>query len=243
MAGFPVLVGIGMGVALLLIALLLRRAILHVPDSWVAVTRDPRLHTVRRLIPGPRTALRWPFLEDLWGWLDTAPRVLSGRTTGVRSADGIPIEVEWNVSFRLNPLAIPPGNRPAALRALLRNPDDLIRLHLEDVLRTRMGEEPLERLCAGDRREFLAGRIRAGLVRRLADQGVEVQRVMLGAIHPPVESQQARILQEALRQLTPEDAQRMAELARVHILGAEEGFLILPLPASSAGPDARSRAA
>jgi len=114
---------------------------------------------------------------------------------------------------------------------------------MEDVLRARMGKEPLERLCAGDRREALAERIRAGLVRRLYNQGIEVQRVMLGAIYPPVESQQARILQEMLRQLTPEDAQRMAELARVHILGAEEGFLIVPLPASSAGPDARSRAA
>ncbi len=243
MGSFPFLMWIGVGAALIWMAFLLRHAILYVPDSRVAVIRDPRLHTVRRLIAGPRVVFLWPVLESLWGWLDAASCILPGRTTGVRSADGIPVEVEWKVSFQLDPLAIPPENRPAALRALLRNPDDLIRLHLEDVLRTRMGEEPLERLCAGDRREFLAGRIRAGLVRRLADQGVEVQRVMLGAIHPPVESQQARILQEALRQLTLEDAQRMAELARVHILGAEEGFLILPLPASSAGPDARSRAA
>ncbi len=119
----------------------------------------------------------------------------------------------------------------------------MIRLHLEDVLRARMGQEPLECLCAGDRRGALAERIRAGLVHRLYDQGIEVRRVMLGAIYPPAESQQARILQEVLRQLTPEDAQRMAQLARVHILGAEEGFLIVPLPAPSTGPDARSRAA
>ncbi|WP_448593084.1 SPFH domain-containing protein, partial [Thermoflexus hugenholtzii] len=240
---FPVLIGIGAGAALLLTAFLLRRLILCVPDSQVAVTRDPRLHTVRRLIVGPRRALRWPFLEALWGRLDTTPRALSGRAIGVRSAEGIPIEVEWTVVFRLDPLAIPPENRPAALRILLQDPEGPIRLHLEDVLRTRMGQEPLERLCAGDRRETLAERIRAGLVRRLYHQGIEVRRVMLGAIHPPMESQQARILQEILRQLTPEDAQRMAELARVHILGAEEGFLIVPLPASSAGPDARARAA
>jgi|GEM_PF-1328842 len=243
MGGFPVLMGIGAGVALILMTFLLRRAILYVPDSRVAVTRDPRLHTVRRLIVGPRRALRRPFLETLWGWLDTAPRALSGRTGGVRSADGIPLEVEWKLIFRLDPLAIPPGNQRVALQTLLQDPEGLIRLHMEDVLRARMGKEPLERLCAGDRREALAERIRAGLVRRLYNQGIEVQRVMLGAIYPPVESQQARILQEMLRQLTPEDAQRMAELARVHILGAEEGFLIVPLPASSAGPDARSRAA
>ncbi|WP_448595755.1 SPFH domain-containing protein [Thermoflexus hugenholtzii] len=243
MGGFPVLMWIGAGAALILMAFLLRRLVLYVPESRVAVMRDPRLHTVRRLIPGPRVALRRPSLEVLWGWLDTAPRLLSGRTGGVRSADGIPLEVEWKVIFHLDPLSIPPENRPVALRTLLQGPEGLIRLHLEDVLRTRMGKEPLDRLCAGDRREALAERIRAGLIRRLYDQGIEVRRVMLGAIYLPVESQQARIVQEVLRQLTSEDAQRMAELARVRILGAEEGFLIVPLPASSAGPDARSHAA
>ncbi len=110
MGGFPVLMWIGAGAALILLAFLLRRAILYVPAMRVAVTRDPRLHTVRRLIAGPCVALRHPFLETLWGWLDTAPRLLSGRTEGVRSADGISLEVEWKLIFRLNPLAIPPGN-------------------------------------------------------------------------------------------------------------------------------------
>jgi len=204
------------GIAIALAGFALSRAILRVPALRVAVIRDPHLHTVRRLIHGPRTAFLLPGPEEVWGWMDTAPRALRGQITGVDSADGLPLDVEWRVIFRLDPEAIPPANRPAALRALLYHPEELLRLHLEDLLRARFGEETAAALTAGRQREILAERVRAGLARRLQDQGIEVGRVMLGAIRLPEESRKSRILREALGQLTREDLQR---LAHVHILG------------------------
>lgn len=215
----------------------LQKARIRVPELRAAVLWNRRRQALGRVLVGPGTYWILPGVEQVWGWLDLQPHILVGVTREIAPANGVPVEVEWHAIFRIRPSHIPPEDRPEILRALLKDPEGLIRTRMEHILRVRAGAKRIEDLLTGSGQQRLSDEALTELRRRLLPSGIEIRHVLVRAIRPPQEYQRARIqaqalhtVREALQQFTDADLQRVLNLERVRILGAEEGFMILPLP-------------
>ncbi|MFN3929286.1 MAG: SPFH domain-containing protein [Thermoflexus sp.] len=230
-------------------ALLLRSLWVAVPELRAAVLWNRWHQGLGRVLVGPGIYAILPGVERIWGWLDLQPRVLSGVTREIVSADGMPLEIDWQVIYRIDPFRILPENRSVILHALTKDAGSMVRIWMEESLRARVGSQVVGDLITGGLQR-LAGRVHADLSRRMATRGIEISAVMLRAIRPPLDYQRALIqarafdvLREALRQFTDQDLQRVMDLERVRILGAEEGLLILPLPGATDTMSSEQRAA
>lgn len=232
--------GLAIAAALLLWGLILaivgRRAIVSIQEMEVGVVYNRTDHAFARFLPPGRHWLI-PFAEQVGAVISTASQTANGRCLGVQSSGGIVLDVEWSLSFNLNPFKIPAATRAKAARSLPGKAAAMAVKHVNNCLRHVIGEYTIDQLCRPGVQKRLERQVRQLAAERLANLGFELSRVMIGAIQMPphvkatLEEAHQRALQAeneamALARLqtvvshfSDADMARLMELERIHVLG------------------------
>jgi len=241
----------------LILGILGRRAAVSIHEMQVGVVYNRANHAfVRFLSPGRHWLI--PFAEQVGALISTAPQTANGRCLGVQSSGGIVLDVEWSLSFNLNPFKIPAGTRPKLARSLPRQATAMAVKHVNNCLRHVIGQYTIDQLCQAGVQKRLERQVRQLAAERLADLGFELSRIMIGAIEMPphvkaaLEAAHRRALQAeneawalarlqtVVSQFSDADMARLMELERIHVLGQNGVTLLYAMAAPPAREDANS---
>lgn len=253
--------GVVVAAALFLSGLVLwmvgRRAVVLIHEMEVGVVYNRVDHAFARFLSPGRHWLV-PFVEQVGAHISTAPQTASGRCLGAQTSGGIVLDVEWSLSFNLNPFKIPAEACPRLARSLPRKAVAIAVKHVNHCLRHVIGEYTIGQLCQPGAQKRLERQVRQLAAERLADLGFELARVMLGAIEMPphvkatLEAAHQRALQaeneaNALARLqtvishfSDADMARLMELERIHVLGQNGVTLLYATAVPMAREDASS---
>jgi regulator of protease activity HflC (stomatin/prohibitin superfamily) len=208
----------------------------NVPELETAVVYRTDSETFARfLAPGRHWIM--PFVERLGTNISTASAAVKGNCVNAETMGGIPLTIDWSLSYKLDPFRIPAGSRPKLARSLPRKAATIARNHVNNCLRHVIGDYPVEVLSQPGMIKRLERETRQLAAARLADMGFEVSRVMLGAIEMPpqvraalseayeqqvrteYEAQSLARLHQVISQFSEADVQRLLELERIYKLG------------------------
>ncbi len=215
----------------------------NVPElETAAVYRTDSDTFARFLAPGRHWIM--PFVERLGTNISSAATAVKGKCIHAETTGGIPLTIDWSLSYKLNPFLIPAGSRPKLARSLPRKAPTIARSHINNCLRHVIGDYPVEALSQPGMIKRLERETRQLAAARLADMGFEVSRVMLGAIEMPPqvrvalseayeqqvrtehEAQSLTRLHQVISQFSEADVQRLLELERIYKLGQNGVSLI-----------------
>lgn len=242
---------------ILMLWVLGRRAIVRIPEMEVGVAYNTADRAFTRfLAPGRHWLI--PFIEQANFTISTAPETVNGRCLGVQTSGGIALDVEWSLSYNLNPFRIPAANRPKLARSLPRKASSIAAKHVNNCLRHVIGEYTVDQLCQPGMQKRLERQVRQLVAERLADLGFELTRVMIGAVAMPPqvkaaleaahqhtlqaehEAKALARLQMVVSQFSDADMERLMELERIHVLGQNGVTLLYAAAVPAAREDANS---
>ncbi len=186
----------------------------RVPELETAVVYRTDSETFARfLAPGHYWIM--PFLERIGGSIPTAPGMVTGQCINAETTGGIPLTLEWSLSYKLNPFQITADARPKLARSLQHKAGNIARNHVNNCVRHVIGNYTIETLSQPHTIKRLEREIRQQTAARLAKLGFEVSRIMLGAIEMPaqVRAALAETYQQQIR--TEREAQSLARLHQV----------------------------
>jgi len=233
--------------ALLLAAVWAARRWLYVtvPELETAVIYRTDSETFARfLAPGRHWIV--PFMERVGTPISTASATVKGQCVNAETMGGIPLTLEWSLSYKLNPFRIPANNRPKLARTLPHKAGTAARNHVNNCIRHVIGDYPVAMLSEPGMVKRLEREVRQLAATRLADMGFEVSRVMLGAVEMPMqvraalaesyeqkvrtehEAQSLARLHQVVSQFSETDMQRLLELERIYKLGENGVTMIYP---------------
>jgi regulator of protease activity HflC (stomatin/prohibitin superfamily) len=240
------------GLSLLTVWVVRRWMYVSVPELETAVVYRTDSETFAHfLAPGRHWIM--PFTEKLGESISIASASVNGQCANAETTGGIPLTIDWSLSYKLDPFRIPAENRPKLARSLPRKVATIARNHVNNCVRHVIGDYPVEALSQPGMIKRLEREVRQLAAARLADLGFEISRVMLGAIEmpPPVRSamteaysQQVRTEHEAqslarlhqvISQFSEADVQRLLELERIYKLG-ENGVTLFYTPPAYVPP-------
>ncbi|MEJ2749529.1 MAG: SPFH domain-containing protein [Anaerolineae bacterium] len=168
-----------------------------VPELETAVVYRTDGQTFARfLAPGRHWIM--PLAEKLGESISTASGAVKGQCVNAETTGGIPLTIDWSLSYKLNPFRIPAENRPKLARSLPRKATTIARNHVNNCIRHVIGDYPVEALSEPGMIKRLEREVRQLAAARLADLGFEISRVMLGPVEMP--SQVRMALAEAYEQ-------------------------------------------
>lgn len=231
--------------------------IVHIYEMEVGVVYHRGNQAFARFL---RPGRHWliPFVERVGAVISTAPETVNGRCSGVQTSGGIIVDVDWSLSFHLDPFQIPAANRPKLARSLPRQAGSIATKHVNNCLRHVMGEYTIDQLCQPGAQKRLERQVRQLAAGRLAELGFKLSRVMVGAIEMPPQvkaaleaayqralqaENDARILarlQTVVNHFSDADMQRLMELERIHVLGQNGVTLLYAAATPVAREDASS---
>ena len=203
----------------------------------------------RFLAPGRHWIM--PFTEKLGQSISTAAGSASGQCVQAETTGGIPLTIDWTLSYKLNPFRIPVENRPKLARTLPHKAGTIARNHVNNCIRHVIGDYPVEAISEPGMIKRLEREVRQLAAARLADLGFEISRVMLGPVEMPPqvrtalaeayeqklniehEAQSLARLHKVISQFSEADVQRLLELERIYKLG-ENGVTLFYTPAMAA---------
>lgn len=223
-----------------------------VPELETAVVYRTDGETFARfLAPGRHWIM--PFVEKLGESISTATATVNGQCGQAETTGGIPLTIEWSLSYKLDPFRIPSGNRPKLARSLPRKAAAIARNHVNNCIRHVIGDYPVEALSQPGMIKRLEREVRQLTAARLADLGFEISRVMLGPVEMPSqvraalaeayeqqvrtehEAQSLSRLHQVISQFSEADVQRLLELERIYKLG-QNGVTLVYTPAQYVPP-------
>ena len=190
-----------------------------------------------------------PFLEKVGDLIPIDPGSVNGRCDSIQTIGGLPLSIEWTISYNLNPFRIPPENRPKLARNLPNKSGKIVQKHANNILRHIISEYSIEALTQPGIQRKLERQVRQQVAERLSGAGFEISRVMIGAIEMPPQvtdaladalkrqlqaENEARALsrlQSVVSQFSENDMQRLIELERIHMLGQNGVTLMYAPPA------------
>ncbi len=265
----------GVGVALVFAVALFaawavwRWVYVRVPELETAVIYRTNNETFDRFLP---TGRHWiiPFVEHVGGTISTAPGSVKGQCANAETGGGIPLTIDWSLSYKLNPFHISAEARPKLARSLPRKAATIARSHVNNCLRHVLSGYTVEALSQPGMLTRLEREARQQVTARLSSMGFEISRVMLGAIEMPPqvratlaeayeqqvrashEAQSLARLQQVVSQFSDDDMARLLELERIYKMG-ENGVTLLyqtaaypprypPTPQAAAGRNGRRQA-
>ncbi len=216
-----------------------------VPELETAVVYRADSDTFARfLAPGRHWIM--PFVEQLGAPIATASATAKGQCVNAETMGGIPLTIEWSLSYKLNPFRIPAEKRPKLARTLPKKAATAARNHVNNCIRHVVGDYPVDLLSQPGMVKRLEREVRQLAAARLADMGFEVSRVMLGAIEMPAtvraaltesyeqkmrtehEAQSLARLHRVVSQFSEADMARLLELERIYKLGEHGVALVYP---------------
>lgn len=188
-----------------------------------------------------------PFVEQLGPAIPNDPGSVNGRCESIQTIGGLPLTIEWTVSYNLNPFRIAPDKRPKLARNLPVKSGKIVLTHMNNILRHIISEYTIEELTQPGIQKRLERQIRQQVAERLSNAGFEISRVMIGAIEMPPqvtsaladahkrqlqaenEARALNRLQAVVSQFSENDMQRLIELERIHMLG-QNGVTLMYSP-------------
>jgi len=190
-----------------------------------------------------------PFVEKIGDLIPVDPGSVNGRCDNIQTIGGLPLSIEWTISYNLNPFRIAPENRPKLARNLPNKSGKIVQKHANNILRHIISEYSIEALTQPGIQRKLERQVRQQVAERLSGAGFEISRVMVGAIEMPPQvtnaladalkrqlqaDNEARALsrlQSVVSQFSENDMQRLIELERIHMLGQNGVTLMYAPPA------------
>jgi hypothetical protein len=189
----------------------------------------------------PKRGPHWikPFSEKAGDKIPLGSQSTSGTCEELRTKEGIPLSIDYNVSFSVDPLATPPGIHNKMARALPKYAPNMVSGRVKHVLRHLVEQKSIDELYQEDAVKKLEEAVRAEVSKRSAVIGVEsisATNMKLGPIRMPPQVEKAlksdyeRKLQtatsiEALERLHAvvskfgeADMERLSELERLRII-------------------------
>lgn len=238
--------GIALGVPVSILLLVIVSWFVYIPANTLGVrTNSISGAVIGLLAPGPHLVLR-P-VQALEAVLSTLSTRLDGAVPMVHSADGLPVEAHWTVLYHLAPEFLRGGRDQlsAIMPFLIQNPNAPVRLHMDDILRSVLGQYPVQWLSEANHRSLLTRQTRHMLHTRMGAIGIRIERVILGPFLLPDEFQE-RLIQTQVRQMEaqtdslalnvlqtsahnwgPEDRNFVTDLEQLRVM-RENGVLLYP---------------
>lgn len=229
----------------LLAAAAWQRAIVTVPEMQVGVVyRNGGAHYSRFLSPG--THLIKPLVEQPGASIPLDPGSVNGRCDSTQTIGGLPLSIQWTLSYTLDPFRISPDKRPKLARSLPTKSASIATKHVNNILRHIISEYTIDQLIEPGIQKRLERQVRQQVAERLSNAGFEISRVMIGAIEMPQEvratlaaAHQRKLeaeneahtlekLQQVVSRFSDADMQRLIELERIHALGQNGVTLMMP---------------
>lgn len=176
----------------------------------------------------------------------------SGTTANVRTREGIPINIPWSVSFRVEVWRLKPGVDYKMARALPNNADKMVAGRMNQILQHVVGQKSVKELYAApghnsaiqqledEVRTQLLSRARAIGVTGIAGHDLKIGPIELpGKIEATLRDAHQRLLyadtlahalqrlQQAVHAFSPEDMERLTELERLRIIDEKTQSLVM----------------
>lgn len=246
---------VGMAATAVFVALLLglwvtkRAATVHVPEMEIGVVFNTQTHSFARFLRPGHHPIN-PFTERLQATIPTTSGAAKGRCTGVQTAGGLSLNVEWSLSYDLDPFKAPVASHAKLARSLPHKSARMAAKHMDNCLHHVIGEYTITQLCQPGIHKRLERQVRQLLAARLASSGFEISRVMIGAIEmpPPVKAaleaaheRQVQLdnevetlarLHQAVSRFSEADMERLVELERIYKMGQNGVTLVYPTAVS-----------
>lgn len=233
------------GTAILLAAALWQKTAVTIPEMQVGVVYRQGGAQYGRLLTAGNHYVK-PFVEQLGASIPLNPGSVNGRCANTQTIGGLPLSIEWTLSYTLNPFRIPAEKRPKLARTLPTKSGSIATKHVNNILRHIISEYTIDQLIEPGIQKRLERQVRQQVAERLANAGFEISRVMIGAIEMPQEvraslatahqrklaaENEARTLEKLQRvvsRFSEADMQRLIELERIHALGQNGVTLMMP---------------
>ena len=226
----------------------LRQGQISVNELEVAIVFDRQRNRFVRFLP---SGAHWinPFREEISALLSTAGQSVKGVSKGGQTSGGIPISVDWQVSYSLKPERISPADAPKLARSLPQKSGTIVTKHLNHIIHLVLDRYKIADLIEAGAQTRLEREIRLQLRARLEKLGIDVSRVMLDGIHLPhkvreslaaAHEREMRIEAEArglerlhsvINRFSDADMARLIEIERIQLLGQNGVTMLYPAEA------------
>ncbi|MCP4421525.1 MAG: SPFH domain-containing protein [Chloroflexi bacterium] len=222
-----------------------RYAFIQIPEMEVGVIFNKRRQAFARFTRSGRHPFN-PLLEQYSHSIPTETGSANGRCLDVQTSGGIALDIDWSVSYDIDPFQIKAAARPKLARKLPKKGGSIVSKHLNNCMRHVIGEFSVDQLIEPGSGKRLERAVRQQLTARLSEAGFSFSRVMVGAIEMPthvkaaLEAVQERAvqtenevrslerLQQVISQFSEADMQRLMELERINKLGQNGVTLMVP---------------
>ena len=242
---------IGMGItavlttSLFLIWYLYQWSFVRVPEMEIAVVYHAERRAFSRFLPTGHHRLT-PFLEEVVDTISTAPTPTKGFSKGLQTIGGIALNIEWSVTYTLNPFKTDPAGWPKLARSLPTKAGIIAQNFMNNSLQHIIGEYTIEHLTQPGTHKRLERQVKQLVSQRLAPLGFEIGSVMIGAIEMPpyvkkaleaahqhhlqleTEAKGLARMQQVISQFSEDDMQRLMELERIYKMGKNGVALVYP---------------
>lgn len=210
--------------------------VVHVPEMHTGVIYLRGSQRFSHFLPEGRHWIA-PWREQLKSLIPVEPGSVNGRCEGVQTSGGLPLTIEWTLSYNLNPFRIPASKQAKLARTLPRKSAGAATKHVNNVLRHIFSEYGIDQITQPGFQRRLERQVRQLVAERLAEAGFEISRVMIGVIEMPQqvtaslaaahqrqlqaenEAQALSRLQKVVSQFSEAEMERLMELERIHMLG------------------------
>jgi regulator of protease activity HflC (stomatin/prohibitin superfamily) len=201
---------------------------------------------VKFLRPG-RHWLLPPFVHYLYATIVTSYQSVSGQTKGARTAEGLPIILDWWFAYQLDPLNLPDYMKPAMARALPKFSGGMATNHGINCLQLVVEKCTIKDFTEPGIQGRIEQEFKAELAARLKDFGFNIGRVMVHSIQLPQqvldaledaherevntqsEAEALERLYEVVSKFDDSHMARLAELERMRLLGKNGVTLVYPM--------------
>jgi hypothetical protein len=220
-------------------------AYIRVPEMQVAVVYNTERQAFVRFLPPGRHRIT-PFVERVEAAISTAPNSIKGHSKGVQTIGGIALNIEWALSYNLNPFKATAVSHPKLARSLPHKSGHIAEKYLNNCLQHIIGEYTIQHLTQPGSHKRLERQVQQLLAQRLASLGFEIGSVMIGAIEMPpyvkkaleaaheqhlqmeTEATGLARMQQVISQFSEADMKRLMELERIYKMGKNGVTLVYP---------------
>ena len=231
--------------ALFLIWYLYQWSYVRVPEMEIAVVYNTERRAFSRFLPTGHHRLT-PFIEEVVATISTAPTPVKGFSKGLQTIGGIALNIEWSVTYALNPFKTDSASWPKLARSLPEKAGNIAQNFMNNSLQHIIGEYTIEHLTQPGAHKRLERQAKQLMAERLTPLGFEVASVMIGAIEMPphvkkaleaahehhlqleAEAKSLERMQQVVSQFSEGDMQRLMELERIYKMGQNGVTLVYP---------------
>lgn len=177
--------------------------------------------------------------------MDLSFQAESGTTKGARTSEGLPVTLEWWLSYQLKPFELADAMKPSMARTLLGHAGNMVKNHGINCLQLVVEQYSVDDLCRKGMQHQIEEDFKKKVAERLQVFGIEVGRAMVHSIELPpqvvdamntahereVEALTLRRLYDLVKDFDDNYMTRLAELERMRLLGKNGVSLVYPMSA------------